>query len=81
VDRRRSLEAYPKNAGRVSMERIPFGMAQLDVDGGYLPGGGESAELSESLTELQWDDGESYADPEQGRDHIDASLFAAMLHP
>ena len=65
------------------MERIPFGMAQLDTDddGGYLPGGGESAELSESLTEWHRDDDSSYADPEQNRDRIDASLFAAMLHP
>ena len=63
------------------MERIPFGMAQLDVDGAYLPGGGESAELSESLTDWQYDDGEPHDDPEENRDRIDASLFAAMLHP
>ena len=63
------------------MERIPFGMAQLDVDGGYLPGGGESAELSESLTEWQWTEDGASEDPEQARERIDASLFAAMLHP
>jgi hypothetical protein len=65
------------------MERIPFGMAQLDQDddGGYFPGGGESAELSQSLTEWRQGDESSYEDPEQNRDRIDASLFAAMLHP
>ncbi|MEA2450090.1 MAG: hypothetical protein QOG63_2022 [Thermoleophilaceae bacterium] len=67
------------------MERIPFGMAQLDVDGsGYLPGGGESAELSESLTDWEHTGaaGEPYdEEPEQARERIDASLFAAMLHP
>jgi hypothetical protein len=63
------------------MERIPFGMAQLDVDGGYLPGGGESAELSESLTDWQRDESDVHDDPEHARERIDASLFAAMLHP
>jgi hypothetical protein len=66
------------------MERTPFGIAQLDVhDDGYLPGGGESADLSESLTVTEWpyDRGGSYEDPEQNRDRIDASVFAAMLHP
>ena len=64
------------------MDRMPFGMAQLDVDGdGYFPGSGESSELSESLTEWPRGDAESYEDPEQNRDRIDASLFAAMLHP
>ena len=63
------------------MERIPFGMAQLDVDGGYLPGGGESAELSESLTDWKWAADDASEDPEQARERIDASLFAAMLHP
>ncbi len=65
------------------MDRIPFGMAHLDEDddAGYLPGGGESAELSGSLTDWQTADAESYADPEQNRERIDASVFAAMLHP
>jgi hypothetical protein len=63
------------------MERIPFGMAQLDVDGGYLPGGGESAELSDSLTDWQWSEDEERSDPVHARERIDASLFAAMLHP
>jgi hypothetical protein len=66
------------------MDRIPFGMTQLDVGGsGYLPGGGESSDLSESLTLMEWPygEGDSYEDPENNRDRIDASLFAAMLHP
>jgi hypothetical protein len=67
------------------MERIPFGMAQLDEDGyGYLPGGAESADLSESLTDWQHSGahGEPYEEsPDQARDRIDASVFAAMLHP
>jgi hypothetical protein len=63
------------------MERIPFGMAQLDVEGAYLPGGGESAELSESLTDWSYGERDPDEDPEMSRDRVDASLFAAMLHP
>ena len=63
------------------MDRIPFGMAQLDVTGGYLPGGGESAELSESLTDWRDENRDPDEDPELSRDRVDASLFAAMLHP
>ncbi len=64
------------------MERIPFGMAELDVDGGYLPGGGESSELSESLTRAdQMPQVDLHEEPEEASEHVDASLFAAMLHP
>jgi hypothetical protein len=63
------------------MESTAFGLAQYEVDGGYLPGGPESAELSDSLTEthVAWRDLQE--DPEPARESIDASLFAAMLHP
>jgi hypothetical protein len=66
------------------MERIPFGMTELDVDGsGYLPGGAESSDLSESLTDWTYGDPGELVDegPEESRERIDASLFAAMLHP
>ena len=67
------------------MERIPFGMAQLDEDGyGYLPGGAESSDLADSLTDWEHSgvNGEPYdEDAEGARDRIDASVFAAMLHP
>ena len=62
------------------MERLPLTLAQFDVDGGYLPGGDESAELAESLTSdrVQVEPGEEQQAPE---DSLDASIFNAMLHP
>lgn len=62
------------------MERSPVGLAQFEVDGGYLPGGDDSAELSGWLTPLETP--YHAAHPlEQPEDEVDASIFAAMIHP
>jgi len=62
------------------MERAMLDAVRFEVDGGYLPGGDQTAELADSLPEADHD-------LEVGRDvgtvgdRLDASLFAAMLHP
>ena len=62
------------------MERVPPVIAQFHVDGGYLPGGDQSAELAEYLTS-----GTAVIDlderPEEAEELIDASIFTSMLHP
>ena len=62
------------------MERATLDAMRFEVDGGYLPGGGESAELSDSFPEVDHDL-EAGKDPQVVGDRLDASLFAAMLHP
>jgi hypothetical protein len=59
------------------METTLAAFANFEVDGGYLPGGDESSELSESLTMST----EPTDEPEAPEDTLDASIFAAMLHP
>jgi hypothetical protein len=62
------------------MERSALELARFDVDGGYLPGGAESADLAESLTPHP-SDYEEHEDNPAPEDRLDASIFAAMLHP
>jgi hypothetical protein len=62
------------------MERAMLEAIRFEVDGGYLPGGDESAELSDSFPEVDHDL-EAGKDPATVGDRLDASLFAAMLHP
>ena len=61
-------------------ERVPPVIAQYHVDGGYLPGGDESAELAQYLTTATAViDFEEH--PEEAEELIDASIFTSMLHP
>jgi hypothetical protein len=62
------------------MEPTLAAFAAFEVDGGYLPGGDESSDLAESLTmsEGRFDLGQ---EPEVAEESLDASIFAAMLHP
>ena len=62
------------------MERAMLEAPRFEVDGAYLPGGDQTAELANSL---DWHDAdlEVGRDPEVVVDRLDASLFAAMLHP
>jgi hypothetical protein len=62
------------------VERTGFGIPELDVDGGYLPGGDESGDLAESLWEPQ-NRGPQDPNPEKASERLDESIFAAMLHP
>ena len=62
------------------MERAMLDAVRFEVDGGYLPGGDQTAELAESLPEGEHEL-EAGTDPDVVRDRLDASLFAAMLHP
>ena len=62
------------------MERAMLDAVRFEVDGGYLPGGDETAELGYSLPEADHDL-EAGTDPAVMGDRLDASLFAAMLHP
>ena len=62
------------------MERVPPAIAQFHIDGGYLPGGDESAELSDYLTTATAViDIEHH--PEEVEELMDASIFTSMLHP
>ena len=61
--------------GEAQRDRVRF-----EVDGGYLPGGDQTAELADSLPEHDHDL-EVGKDPQAVGDRLDASLFAAMLHP
>ena len=60
------------------MARIPLGIPEFEVDGGYLPGADETSELADSLTTT---DEQSYEGPEASAEQIDETIFAAMLHP
>jgi hypothetical protein len=62
------------------MDRLPRIIAPFEVDGAYLPGGDESAELADSLTPPGFETPRD-EDPEAVEDRLDASIFAAMLHP
>ena len=62
------------------MERAMLETVRFEVDGGYLPGGDQTAELADSLPDADVDL-EAGKDPEVVGDRLDASLFAAMLHP
>ncbi len=62
------------------MERAMLETVRFEVDGGYLPGGDMTAELADSLPEPDHDL-EVGTDPQAVGDRLDASLFAAMLHP
>jgi hypothetical protein len=59
------------------METTLAAFANFEVDGGYLPGGDESSDLAESLTVHS----DLTDEPEAPEDTLDASIFAAMLHP
>jgi hypothetical protein len=62
------------------MERAMLEAVRFEVDGGYLPGGDQTAELADSFPDVDRDL-EAGKDPEVVGDPLDASLFAAMLHP
>jgi hypothetical protein len=62
------------------MERAMLEAPRFEVDGGYLPGGDQTAELADSLPDHDTDL-EAGTDPQVVGDRLDASLFAAMLHP
>lgn len=62
------------------MERALLGAGRFEVDGAYLPGGDQTAELADSLPEH--DEGlEVGRSPQVVGDRLDASLFEALLHP
>ena len=62
------------------MERAMLGAGRFEVEGAYLPGGDQTAELADSLPDH--DEGlEAGTDPRVVGERLDASLFAAMLHP
>jgi hypothetical protein len=54
--------------------------SQFDLEGAYLPGGDQTAELAGSLPQadphLRAD-----ADPAEVTDSLNASIFQALLHP
>ena len=62
------------------MERAMLEAPTFEVDGAYLPGGDQTAELADSLDEHDAEL-EVGNDPQVVGDRLDASLFAAMLHP
>ena len=62
------------------MERGLLEAARFEVDGAYLPGGDQTAELADSFPE-PYEELEQGTDPAVMGDRLDASLFAAMLHP
>jgi hypothetical protein len=62
------------------MERATLETVRFEVDGGYLPGGDQTAELADSLPDPDAEL-EIGTDPQVVGDRLDASLFAAMLHP
>ena len=62
------------------MERAMLEAPRFEVAGAYLPGGDQTAELANSLPEHD-EELEIGKDPQAVGDRLDASLFAAMLHP
>lgn len=62
------------------MERAMLEAPRFEVAGAYLPGGDQTAELADSLPEHD-EALEAGKDPHAVGDRLDASLFAAMLHP
>jgi hypothetical protein len=79
VSERRSLVVDTRHKETV-MERAMLDAVRFEVDGGYLPGGDQTAELGDSLPDADHDL-EVGTDPTVVGDRLDASLFAAMLHP
>jgi hypothetical protein len=62
------------------MDRTLLAVPEFEVDGGYLPGGDETAELAESLT-APGTRVDIADEPEVMKEILDASIYAAMLHP
>lgn len=54
--------------------------SRFDLQGAYLPGGDQTAELADSF----WDADPALraeADPDEVTDRLDASIFVALIHP
>jgi hypothetical protein len=63
------------------MELTPtLDASRFDLDGAYLPGGDQTAELADSFPAADWHL-RADADDDEVTDQLDASIFMALLHP